>query len=152
MSTDLQRVVELVSLVYHEARNVRHVTGTLELRDPSRYAKFVSLPRNRADAWNQMGRLRDLAVQTGTIAGTVAIFTKHFGLGLDELVALYELPVWRHSPLGGNRWAGITEKVGELVRATDAGDPDRARTLHREVLSMRHNTGTVAEKLRGLTS
>lgn len=152
MRVDLCHVVDLISLVYHEARNVRHPIKAGILTEASKYTRLVSLPNNRDDAWQHMSALRSRAVDSGTIEGARETFERFFGVTLRDLVMLYEMPIWRHSAYGGNKWAGISSKICELVDAMAAGAWSQAEELYREIMSMRHNTGQVVDKLRGLSS
>lgn len=62
--TGLTRTIaELVCLVYHDARNVRHPIKAGKLPDGTPYAKLVVLPRNRLEAWRAMAAVRERAGQ-----------------------------------------------------------------------------------------
>lgn len=155
MSVDLRDVINLVCLVYHEGRNARHVIKAGRLSDASKYAGLVSLPHNRDDAWRSMGKLRSRAAESGSIGAAIKTFERAFGLRLVDLAALYEMPIWKHSAAayGGNKWAGISSKVCDLVSAMEAGDASSmVEELYRDALGMAHNTGRVADKLRRLES
>lgn len=152
MAVALEDLVDLICLVYHEARNVRHPAREHKVSIPGAYAKFISLPKNRYDAWEQMGVIRDRAVRAGTPVRAAAVFEGQFGLDLTDLVDLYEKPFWKHSAYGGNRWAPITAKVRDLVRAMSSENECHAQKLHSELLEMTHNTGDVAGKLHSLKS
>jgi hypothetical protein len=151
MVVDLCELVDLICLVYHEARNVRHLVKSGRLHDAERYNGLIhGLAQNREDAWRQMDALRDRAVRTGSAAGAAAVFQRQYGLVLAELTDLYEKPFWKGSAYGGNAWGPISTKVRDLVSAMAGGDSARARELCEEILSMSHNTGKVAQKLNRL--
>jgi hypothetical protein len=81
-------------------------------------------------------------------------FALHFnGLDLWDLEALFGNPHWKHSPIGGNRWREVTRAVIDLLEAGASAlspSPDDAARLLREIPLMRHNMGTVGEKLADL--
>ena len=51
-------LAELVCLVYHEARNVRHPIKAGMLPKAGKYAKLTSAPTHRLDAWKAMAGIR----------------------------------------------------------------------------------------------
>ena len=151
MVVDLRELVDLICLVYHEARNVRHPVRNGRVNDADRYHGLIhGLAANRKDAWRQMDAVRDRAVRAGSAAGAAAAFQAQYRLDLAELTELYEKPFWRGSAYGGNAWAPISARVRELVSAIAGGDNARASELREEILSMAHNTGKVARKLTRL--
>jgi hypothetical protein len=81
-------------------------------------------------------------------------FGLHFnGLLLWDLEVLFGNPHWTHSSVGGNRWREIARAVIDLLEAAvSAISPsvDDAARLLREIPLMRHNTGTVGDKLADL--
>jgi hypothetical protein len=139
-----QEIVDLLCLVYHEARNVRHAIrkGVIVGK---RYAALVNLPTNRDQAWIAMEPVRREALETSSIEKAAAVFQRRFGHSLDELTELYLQPFWKNSRYGGNKWAPICSKVQQLVEAKDA--QERLVDL---ILKMQHNTGVVGDKLRKL--
>ena len=147
MRVDLCQVVDLICLIYHEARNIRHPLRAGKLVHTSQYASLVSLPKNRDDAWRRMSDLRSHAASSGSIEAATDSFERVFGLNLPDVAALYRMPIWKHSAYGGNKWAEIGTKVCDLVDAMTAGAGSRTEELYREIISMHHNTGRVAEKL-----
>jgi hypothetical protein len=134
-----------LSLVYHEAGNVRHLIkeGFIARRP---YEQVLSLPKNRENAWAVMQDLRTRASRSGSAEAASKVFANQFRLDLEELVDLYEDRLWRHSAYGGNRWSGITQSVIEPRDALDQGGAEAADLLDR-IPAMRHNTGQVEEKL-----
>jgi hypothetical protein len=143
---DFEEIVDLICLVYHEARNVRHPIKKGRVADPSPFARLVALPTSRDAAWIAMAATRDEARQAGGIEKARQVFARRFGPDLADLHRLYAMPVWKDSALGGNKWVQISAKLGELVDADDA-----CRTVD-EILDMSHNTGTVRDKLAQLRS
>ena len=146
---ELEAYVGYLCLVYHEARNVRHLIKEGFLARES-YEKLMSLPRNREDAWAAVQDLRTRAARSGSVTAASEVFAIQFGLGLDELVDLYEDSHWRHSAFGGNRWSGITRSLIALRDALDEDNAVEVVDLIGRIPAMSHNTGQVLEKLRGL--
>ncbi len=145
----LNEVVDLLCLVYHEARNVRHAVKK-GLVDGESYKALVNLPASRSEAWAAMERVRREAVGAGSAGSAVAVFRRRFGRSLDELEELYRAPFWRNSAYGGNKWAPICSMVRELVEALDSSENARAGELLGLIPTMGHNTGLVGEKLHRL--
>ena len=145
-----ETVAELVCLVYHEARNVRHLIRAGKIPNTQRFHTLTSLPTDKYAAWGQMRKDRLAAGNKNSIAALVRVFSKKYGIELEDLVELYQHPSWRHSRLGGNRWADITATVVKLVEATEKGERFAANQKVEELLSARHNTGTVRDKLSDL--
>jgi hypothetical protein len=96
-----------------------------------------------------MASLRDRAANSSAVQAGTQVFQHFFDLSLADLVELYAMPVWNSSAYGGNPWAAITSKVRNLVDVTNASE-SRAEVIYREIISMDHNTGIVADKLRKL--
>ena len=149
MSVDLKNVVELICLVYHEARNVRHPVRKYLVDDAERYQKLIHLPTNRDKAWRQMRSIREKAINTGTVKEAAKVFEIHYALPLAEIVKLYEASFWTHSARrGGNAWASISARVLDLVSTMSALDTTgQGKVLYEQILEMSHNTGKVREKL-----
>jgi hypothetical protein len=155
MSTDQDEIAAYVSyicLVYHEARNVRHLIRGRHL-DPGPYRRLCeSLATNRYQAWAQLQPLRMRAVQEGW-GGAHLLFWAHFALSLEELEELYGDAHWKHASLGGNRWREVTHAVIELRDSQPPwGDSVEKARLLREIPLMHHNTGEVGNKLADLDS
>ncbi len=154
MNADLENTVDLICLVYHEARNVRHPIKKGKLQDADKYNRLRHrLSHDRDGAWQDMKRIRSRAVKAGTVEGAVSVFEETFGLSLQDLIRLYEMPIWKDTLYGGNKWAGISSKIWDLVQAMESGMDLQAQLIYREVTGMYHNTGrTVTEKLHSLKS
>ena len=61
------------------------------------------------------------------------------------------MPIWKHSTAyGGNKWAGISLKIRDLVSAMEAGHALTVEALYRDALGMSHDTGLVADKVQRL--
>jgi len=156
--TELQAVFEMLAalsdlfaLLYHEARNVRHLVREKHASEEE-YRALISLPTNRNKAWAQLQTVRRDARDAKEVSGIRRVFEVRFGLGLPDLVDLFGNPGWRHSGLGGNQWASIALAVGDLSSELDGGNFDRARELLLQTMEMRHNNGIVRDKLRDLDS
>jgi hypothetical protein len=100
-----------------------------------------------------MSTIRSDAARAGTVEAAAAVFGTTFDLCLQDLIAVYRMPIWKHSSYGGNKWAEICSQVWHLVCTMESGNEFEAEKLYREVMAMYHNTGgTVAEKLHSLKS
>ncbi len=154
MPVDLEHAVDLICLVYHEARNVRHPVKAGKLEDADKFKRLIDrLPHNRDDAWQDMKTIKSRAVKAGTVKAAMTVFEETFDLSLQDLITLYQMPIWRHSLYGGNKWANIGSRIWDLVQAMESGTDLQAQEIYREVTAMYHNTGrTVAEKLHTLNS
>jgi hypothetical protein len=138
-------------LTYHQARNVRFLIkgGHLE---HGQFASFVSLPRNREEAWATLAVARRDAAASGTVSGAIRVFDARFEASLEHLSELYDHGAWRHSSLGGNAWAAIARAVISLRDALEGRDAASAGELIAAITMMRHNTGHVGDKLRTLNA
>jgi hypothetical protein len=137
-------------LVYHEARNVRHLIEK-GLRPEGPYAQLRLLPRNRDQAWAVMQDLRIEARRRGSARAAANVLARRFGLSLEDLVELYEDKNWKDAQsVGGYPWLKITRSVIELRDALDRNDERLVERLLAAIPDMSHNTGRVEEKLRGL--
>jgi hypothetical protein len=141
--------VDYVTLTYHEARNVRHLIKERRIH-PRRYERLVNLPRKREDAWKALQDSRGAAKKAGSARGAEAVFEERFGVGLEDLEVLFQDENWKHSKLGGNRWASVTRAVIDLRDAIDQQDVKTAAELVEGILCMRHNTDGVKSKLTDL--
>ena len=148
----IESFADYVTLVYHEARNVRHLPKDKVDRQP--YRRIIDhLPRDRWDAWRKLQPLRVAAKKERSAHEAGKIFRDKFGVGLEDLVVLFKNPNWRHAKLyGGNRWAEITRSVVEFKGTIEAEDSDRASQFQEHIRGMAHNTpgGTVGGKIREL--
>jgi hypothetical protein len=143
-------LIDLVCMVYHEARNVRFPIEMRRVPDAARFAHLVDLPKPRLAAWQQMQSLRTKAasVKPGTSISTV--FEGAYELRVSDLAELFERPIWKNSSRGGNAWGGIARKVQATLNAYADDRQDACTALVSEIVRMRHNNGTVEEKLSKL--
>jgi len=139
---------DYVALMYHEARNVRHLIRESHF-DISGWEKIVSLPTNRIKAWKEV---EQFAASVGEDAeDTLENFEQRYGKSINELVTMFENPNWKHAAVyGGNAWARIGKKVVALSVAIRNDDSQKASELEQHLLTESHNTGTVVEKLKSL--
>lgn len=142
-------LADYVALVYHEARNVRHLirAGAIE---PEEWKYLVSLPVNRDEAWQALQDVRAQARQANDPAGVLHIFERRFRVSLAQLVALYGNQAWRNQAYGGNAWERVAELVRQLAECLDAGRLSEADGLLGALRIARHNTGAVIDKLSRL--
>jgi hypothetical protein len=143
---------DLVTLLYHEGRNVRHLVNKGYKID----SKFLSLrdrlAKNRYQAWKQIQPLRLKACKARSGKEVELIFEQQFNLPLSDLAVLYSQPYWKGTPYGGNAWLPIACKVKEVRDLLDTGMEDEANCLISKILEMYHNTGKVNKKLMDLDS
>jgi len=140
-------LVDLVCMVYHEARNVRYPIKVGRIADPERFAALLLLSRARAVAWRQMRKVRDAATATTSRTGIAEAFELAYHLSVADLAELYTRPIWKNSVTGGNAWVAITRKIAEALKQHEAGNDAACVVTIRGTLTMRHNTGDVASKL-----
>jgi hypothetical protein len=112
---------------------------------------LIDLPRDRNKAWAAIQSVRDEARQANSAEEAELVFARRFGLQLDDLVALYANPNWRHArAYGGNQWKAITTLILQLQHAIEIGDLDAISRTIEKLQQARHNTGALSEKLAGL--
>ena len=150
MNNNNKNLVDFICLLYHEARNVRHPIKAGKLSKESKYSKLLTLPKNRDEAWQQMGRLRDKAANFSQISEIKSLFQNEYGITLEELLILYREPCWKGSLYGGNQWAPICSKIINLMGALESGNKVKSSQLFEAIPRIEHNTGTVEQKLRKL--
>ena len=144
--------VDYVALAYHEARNVRELVKAKCIpREPYRFL-IDFLAKNRERAWKDIQSCRRDALTGDSIGAVCESFEKSYGLTLEELVTMFELPYWKHNAprYGGNAWIEITKAVRRLQCALMSGDESGAAQLADSILQMKHNTGDVGQKLQRL--
>lgn len=144
--------VDYVALLYHEARNVRHLVklGAVSTSD---FARLIALPTNKYAAWSEISRMRTKAA-SGKGEAAIGIFESAYGVTLGDLAALFARPEWKNnSPgYGGNRWTEIAKAVQDLRDVLAQGDSVAAAGLETTIKAMKHNTGIVGDKLSNLNS
>jgi len=148
----LSAFADLLTLLYHEGRNVRHLVK----KDTTINPKFLSLrdrlPTNRCKAWNELRSLRLEAGEARSHKEIEFTFKRRFKLTLDDLVDLFAHPGWKGTLYGGNAWLPIARKVREVSDLLDSGKKEEANCLVSVILEMSHNTGKVSAKLKNLDS
>jgi hypothetical protein len=142
-------LADYTTLVYHEARNVRHLIHD-QVVEPEMWKYLISLPVNRDKAWETMQDSRSKAQQAHTVQAILSPFEQRFKLNLDQLQTLFENPAWHGARFGGNAWADITRKVKSLAVAIDKEQYDDVNEILSQLSRARHNTGFLAEKLQKL--
>ena len=143
---------DLVTLLYHEGRNVRHLVKKNPQIDPRFLSLRDRLATNRYQAWKQLQPLRLAAGKVQLAKQIELIFKRHFNLTLDDLVILYAHPRWKGTAYGGNAWLHIAHKVKEVIDLLDSGRENEAGYLIGSIMEMSHNTGKISEKLKDLDS
>lgn len=137
----------IVALIYHESRNVRHlVNQNLLVREPWRYV--ISLPTNPDDAWREIARLRDKALKATSVDSALLVFESRFHVSLSDLKDMFANENWRHAKLyGGNAWESIVNLAVQLVDLLRSNNVVLAQKIETQLKNARHNTGLVYEKI-----
>lgn len=146
----LENLVDLICLLYHEARNVRHPIKAGKIQSKSNYNKLISLPNNRYEAWQHMAKVRTKAIATQKPINVLHVFQQEYGLSLEDLLVLYRASCWKGSKYGGNKWAPICSKVCDLIKVLNSADDCISAQLFEKIPQMEHNTGRVRQKLLDL--
>jgi hypothetical protein len=150
MSDAIRELADYVSLLYHEARNVRHLIRANHISADG-WEKIVNLPTNRDEAWRAIQPVRNEARKAESASTCLAAFEQRFDVDLEGLQLLFENPNWRHAGLyGGNAWAQIAASVSQLAHAVQSGEVSDQDVAMSALRSARHNTGTVDAKLQSL--
>jgi hypothetical protein len=148
--SDLKALCDLVTLIYHEARNVRHLLRQQILFEHE-WRFLVSLPTKREDAWRRLSAIRDEAYKQSSVDGIFNIYERHFHVSLSDLREMFGNDNWRHAKsYGGNAWAGIADfgiKLGQAIRQRDASETEH---LLGELSKLKHNNGFLLDKLTDL--
>ena len=146
----IKLLADYVSLLYHEARNVRHLTRDGHFSSTG-WERIISLPTNRNEAWKAVQSTRQKVHQASLPDELMGIFMSRFGVGLRDLQEMFENPNWRHTRLcGGNAWARIVKDVIQFAQAIESGDKERQEDLSNRLKEARHNTGQIKSKLEEL--
>ena len=142
---------DLVTLLYHEGRNVRHLIEGGELSGDTKFLSLRDgLARNRDEAWKQIQPLHQKAADARSSKEVLRVFERKFELNLDDMVSLFGLSGWRGTRRGGNAWLRIARKVKDVSDLLDSNREVEANSLMHQILGMCHNTGKVSEKLKDL--
>jgi len=142
-------LIDYAALVYHEARNVRHLVQEQAV-EPVLWKYLVALPVNRNKAWEVLQGIRSEAQKAESVRAALLPFERRFKVTLEQLQMLYDNPAWRNAAYGGNAWKAIAELVQRLAVALEKGQSDEVSGLLAILSQARHNTGSVATKLRQL--
>ncbi len=143
----VELLADAIALVYHEARNVRHLIQARAL-SAAGWERLVALPRNRVDAWKAVQPLRTAARRTTCADDAVRIFEERFRRDLLDLRTLFADPTWRHAKgYGGNAWRGVTSLVLTLRDAITEGGGGGIQEGRRQLVAARHNNGTLLDKI-----
>ena len=146
------KFADLVALIYHEGRNVRHLVKKGHTVDPKFLSLRDGLATNRCEAWKQIQPLRLEAGKAQSGREVERIFERRFNLTLDDLVVLYADLSWRGTSFGGNAWLPIARKVTQVRDLLDSGRKNEADRLIDLILESYHNTGKISDKLEDLDS
>lgn len=147
MNPTISDFATYLTLAYHEARNVRHLARAGLVKKETYQSLIDGLPSNRDEAWKALQELRCEASHARSAKAAEAVFKGRFGLSLEDLALLSRDEHWKGSNRGGNRWAEIDQMIIELRDSIDADNRGRIDRCLERLNAMRHNTGTVAEKL-----
>lgn len=146
----LSLLVDYTALVYHEARYVRKL-GKKHIGEHEQWKPLVALPVNKNDAWKALHGIRTEAKKAETVRSALLPFKMRFQVDLEELQSLFCHPAWlKFEGYGGNAWKKITELVQRLSVALEEGQSEEADGILAMLAEAKHNTGSVAEKLRWL--
>lgn len=137
------------ALVYHEARNVRHLIHERAVK-PESWKYLVALPVNRNKAWGALQNIRSEAQKAKTVRAALLPFERRFKVTLEQLQVLYANPAWGNAACGGNPWKAIAKLVWCLAVALEKGRTDEVSGLLAMLSQAQHNTGSVVGKLRQL--
>jgi hypothetical protein len=136
--SDLASFASYVCLLYHEARNVRHLitAGVLGGEQSVYLLHLRGIGRQRGRSFNNCA----IGVSSRERAGAACdLFAHGFQLSLEDLVDLFGHGGWRHSAYGGNRWHCIARCVLALRHTLEAGEA--VGDLPGRISAMSHNTG-----------
>lgn len=150
MSYPIDLYVDSISLIYHEARNVRHLVKKGYLPKVG-LEKIISLPRNRVEAWREVQPSRKEAHDLNTVEGANKVFFERFGINLQELLKIYQNKNWEHAKeYGGNAWAEVTELMLFLGRTLRSQDTKQIEEACDRLGQACHNNGKLLDKLNSL--
>ena len=147
----LPQLVDYTTLVYHEARNVRHLIDAQAV-EPEKWDRLRSLlPRNKNEAWEKLQDIRSKAQQAKSVQTALLLFEQRFNVTLAQLQELFDNPAWRHARLyGGNAWKEITRLVLCLTIALEKENYNEVNKILEKLSQAEHNTGSLSAKLRQL--
>lgn len=94
MQDVISKFADLVSLLYHEGRNVRHLIKDGKPVEPKYLTLRDRLATNRYEAWKQIQPLRQEAAKAKSATSVVQVFEHKFKLTLDDMVSLFSHQSW----------------------------------------------------------
>ncbi len=145
----LSLLVDYTALVYHEARYVRQLVEK-HIVEHEQWKYLVALPENKNQAWKALQGTRTEAKKAETVRTALLPFKRRFQVKLDDLQSIYGHPTGWNSKYGGNAWKKITELVQRLSVALEEGQSEESDELIAMLAEAKHNSGSLAAKLRGL--
>ena len=142
--------VDGLTLVYHEARNVRFLIkeGYIE-RDG--WERLTSLPRNRIEAWRDLQQMRRAGRSCSKASSAAELFAAHFSQSIIVVQRMYENSNWKDAAaVGGHAWRKVANSVSSLGHSLeDEADGEIPQKCY-AILEGRHNTGFLRDKILGL--
>ena len=151
VSDAIKFLADGLTLVYHEARNVRCLIEKRHLTRDGWERLISSLPKDRGEAWEVLQTHRKAARSVSTADKVAQVFEKRFGCSLEDLDRLYKNPNWKHAKAyGGHAWCRVTQLVMKLRDALDSSDRAAIDTLCDALLQARHNNGALRDKIKEL--
>ena len=92
----IRELSDYVFLLYHEARNVRHLIRAGHISAEG-WEKIVSLPNNRDQAWKAIQPIRSSATHAESEIECLRLFEEQFDMDLTALQEMFEDTNWRHA-------------------------------------------------------
>jgi hypothetical protein len=143
-------LADALALVYHEARNARHLVKNGYLL-PNGWEQLLSLPTEKFEAWRAVQVVREDAANAITADKAIVQFEKRFGKNLASLSDLYANEHWKHaSAFGGHAWRRVTTVIGALGDAIELGNISEIERAVSSLLMARHNNGQIRDKIAEL--
>lgn len=152
-----EEFVDLVCLVYHEARNVQRPAVCRRLPASFRCDQLLSLSAERHEAWDKMRHVRAKAYSARSVKEVEQTFAEEYHISLDGLERLFNSECWTRGDgghtYGGPKWAEICRRVTALECTLDGSDEaavSAALSFVRDAEHNSHGPGGVRRKLEGL--
>jgi hypothetical protein len=104
-TSDFEVLCDVVTLIYHEARNVRHLIEKGVVSEEN-WCYLVSLPKTRNDACSELVPIRSIALAGRSVDRALeATFETRFRVSLSDLANMFANENRHHAKLyGGNSW------------------------------------------------
>ena len=151
MQEVISSFADILALLYHEGRNVRHLSRNEKMNvDPRFLSLRDGLATNRYQAWEQIQPLRGKAVLSPSARLAERVFEQKFHLTAEDLGVLFGHSGWKGTYYGGNAWQPIARMAIQLSHLIDDKQELEAASLVESILQSCHNTGIVRDKLRNL--